>query len=163
MVTVRPGVTFTGTPGEPMPKVYSNSPFGFKLFGASSVLSDIDVESSGISAAVLGEGTIEGVIAHQTAAGGTACGLLGTIMDWVCAGTYGVAESVGGGGTVTTTLRNATVYGSEYGLYAKDSGSVDIEIAATNTIIHSEGKGGGSSIFAHAEELSSHIHVVLTT
>jgi hypothetical protein len=161
-VTVREGVTFTGTPGEPMPKVYSNSAFAFEV-RPNSVLSDIDVESSGISAAVIGDGAIDRVIAHQTAAGGTACGFLRTITDSVCVGTYGVAENVLGGGTVNATLRNATVYGSEYGLFMKDSGSVDIELSATNTIIHSEEKGKGASIFADAEEPTSQIHAVLNT
>jgi hypothetical protein len=160
-VFVREGATFTGTPGEPMPKVYTKSFFGFWV-RQSSVLSDVDVESSAVGGtAVHGEGTIERVIARQTA-GGTGCGLLGAITDSVCAGTDGVAETAGGGGTVSTTLRNATVYGSEFGLFVEDSGSVDIELAATNTIIHSEEKGGGSSIAADAEASTSRIHVVLS-
>jgi hypothetical protein len=161
-VFVREGVAFTGTPGEPMPKVYTNSFFGFQV-RQSSVLSDIDIESSALGGtAVFGEGTIERVIARQTA-GGTGCGLLGAITDSVCAGNYGAAETAGGGGTVSTTLRNATVYGSEFGLFAEASGSVHIELAATNTIIHSEGKGGGSSIAADAEESTSQVHAVLST
>jgi hypothetical protein len=162
MVRVREGVTFTGTPGEPMPKIYSNSGFAFEV-RPSSVLSDIDVESTGFSAAVIGEGTISGVIARAQTAGETACGLLRTITDSVCAGTYGVAENEGGGGTVSTTLRNTTVYGSEYGLFVKDSGSVDVELGATNTIIYSEGKAGGSSVVADATESTSHIHAVINT
>jgi hypothetical protein len=160
-VFIREGVTFTGTPGQPMPKVYSSALPAFEVYGPNSLLSDIDVESSGGSAAVYGEGTINRVIAHAMT-GGTGCGLLHTITDSVCTGAFGVAETIGGGGKASTTIRNSTVYGSEYGLHVADSGAVDIELSATNTIFHSEGKGGGTSIFAHAEESPSTIHVVLS-
>ncbi len=149
-VPVPEGVTFTGTPGQPMPQVYSKYSSGaaFELKGPSSALSDIDIEYSASAqvAVFANAGIVNRVIAHSTA-GAWGCQLSNsaTITDSVCAGTWALV--VGGGGvTKQYTVRNTTLFGSEFGLWATASGGLNAEIAATNTII----RGGVKDIYAEA-------------
>ena len=133
------GVTLTGAPGQPRPIWYSaSSEQAVTLEGfGEATLSDVDIEYSGTGryAAVFGAGTINRVIAHATA-GGLGCQAGGslTISDSVCAGFWGLDANFGGGGPVGVSLRNSTVYGSQYGLELFANGTIDLELSATNTI-----------------------------
>ena len=156
------GVTLTGAPGQPRPIWYSaSSEQAVTLEGfGEATLSDVDIEYSGTGryAAVFGAGTINRVIAHATA-GGLGCQAGGslTITDSICAGFWGLDVNFGGGGVVTVTLRNSTVYGSQYGLELVANGTIDLELGATNTIA----RGGTADIHANAIASTAAVHAQL--
>ena len=103
---------------------------------------------------------INPAIAHATA-GGLGCqagGSLTITADSICAGFWGLDVNFGGGGVVTVTLRNSTVYGSQYGLELVQNGTIDLERGANaNTIA----RGGTADIHANAIASTAAVHAQL--
>jgi hypothetical protein len=144
-LTVPEGVTFTGAPGQPMPRIFTNaaaSQPAVKLEGfGTATLSGLDIEYTGGAgfSAVFGEGKLERVIARSTGPGNGCILTVGQISNSVCAGESGISDSAGSGGPVTDELviRNSTIYGSNgYGLVLVANQELNFLVKVTNSIFH---------------------------
>jgi hypothetical protein len=156
-IIVPEGVTFTGAPGQPMPRIFTNaaaSEPAVKLEGPRATLSGLDIEYTGGAgfSAVFGEGRLERVIARSTGPGNGCILTAGQISNSVCAGESGISDSAAAAGPLTDELviRNSTIYGSTgYGLVLVANQELGFLVKATNSIFHSAG-GAGKDIYADA-------------
>lgn len=143
-LTLENGVSMQGTPGQPMPQIYSEFPaatvnWAVRMEGGSGVkLSDVAIHAKNGVAAVHVNATMERVLAVGESATGCDTGPAVTIIDSVCAGRGGIFNSAGSVGShFELTLRNDTIYGmEEAGLTMLYEGAGALaHISAVNTVV----------------------------
>jgi hypothetical protein len=131
-LNVHNGVALVGAAGEPTPQIHSAAPGlpAVRLEGGR--LSKLAIHYAGSRSAITGAGTIERVLALGGDGAGCELGGPTTVSNSVCAGVAGIFSNVGE--STSLTLRNATIVGSDTGLFARsDSGA--FQITAVNTIL----------------------------
>lgn len=152
------GVSMQGTPGQPMPQIYSElsgATYAVRMEGGAGVkLSDLAIHVKGGVAAVHVNATMERVLALGEAATGCDTGPAATIIDSVCSGRNGIFDSAGSAGShFELTLRNDTIHGTEeagLAMLYEGAGAMAL-VNAVNTIVRGvmadvrARQGGGST------------------
>jgi hypothetical protein len=158
-----------GQDGQAKPVISNTSLLGgvFSVNNANASLRNLEVVSTGYYGVLLQQGTVDGVRAHATHDGGEGCAPKGnaTIRDSVCWADGSLAEGVGfhgSGASFTTTLRNVTAVGAQYGIDFNAQSPGDALVVDAKSVISRETSGAGGSADVRADAGNATATVTVT-